>query len=127
MVEETRIAADLWAVSRGTLELATFLEQHGYQGPDAGQLHVRVWREDPGAASSPRRGLTPNYLTPHPPPSWRTTKLPRATARKPHCSWRHRSQRRVGTRTLLAYLAARFVPHRERKGAAIRWRSTARA
>jgi phosphohistidine swiveling domain-containing protein len=111
MVEETRIAADLWAVSRGTLEFATFLEQHGYQGPDAGQLHVRVWREDP----APLRRLVETYA------ELPDARSPAILAHNQTAS-RHRAEaallqalpahRRVGTRTLLA-LAARFVPHRE--------------
>lgn len=48
-VEETRIAADLWRVSRDELPLEEFLRHHGWQGPDAGQLHQRVWRENPEA------------------------------------------------------------------------------
>jgi len=46
-VEETRIARDLWSVSRDEVSLGTFLRRHGWQGPDAGQLHQRVWREHP--------------------------------------------------------------------------------
>jgi phosphohistidine swiveling domain-containing protein len=111
MVEETRIAADLWAVSRGTLELAVFLEQHGYQGPDAGQLHVRVWREDP--ATLHRLAETyaelPDARSPVVLAHNQTASRRRAEAALLRALPAHR---RLGTRLLLT-LAARFVPHRE--------------
>jgi pyruvate,water dikinase len=46
-VEETRVAADLWALSRDELDLATVLDRHGWHGINNGQLHVAVWREEP--------------------------------------------------------------------------------
>ena len=46
-VEETRVAADLWALSRGELSLETVLDRHGWHGINNGQLHVTVWREEP--------------------------------------------------------------------------------
>lgn len=45
--EETRFVHDLWACSRDELDLATFIERHGYHGPDEGEISGRVWREDP--------------------------------------------------------------------------------
>ncbi|HEY1968295.1 MAG TPA: PEP-utilizing enzyme [Pseudonocardia sp.] len=110
-LEETRIATDLWAVSRGTLELAAFLERHGYQGPDAGQLHVRVWREDP----APLRQLARTYA--ELPDSRCPTNLARtqtATRRRAEAALLRAlpAHRRIGARILLA-LTARFVPHRE--------------
>jgi pyruvate,water dikinase len=44
-LEETRLAADLWSVSRGRLELEEFLRRHGYHGPHEGELSSRAWRE----------------------------------------------------------------------------------
>lgn len=44
--EETRFVHDLWACSRGNLDLATFLDRHGYHGPHEGEISGRVWRED---------------------------------------------------------------------------------
>jgi pyruvate,water dikinase len=41
---ETAVAADLWEVSRGRLELDEFVARHGYHGPDEGELSSRVWR-----------------------------------------------------------------------------------
>lgn len=54
---ETAIVTDLWACSRGRLDLSTFVERHGYHGPDEGQPHSRVWREDP----APLRELIERY------------------------------------------------------------------
>lgn len=44
---EIEVVADLWAVSRDELALATFLARHGYHGPDEGEIAGRVWREQP--------------------------------------------------------------------------------
>ena len=46
--EETAVVADLWALSRGRLELDRFRDRHGYHGPGEGEISGRVWREDPG-------------------------------------------------------------------------------
>jgi pyruvate,water dikinase len=45
--EESRLLADLWACSRGRLDLASFLARHGYHGPNEGQMSALAWREDP--------------------------------------------------------------------------------
>lgn len=45
-LEETRIADGLWKIARNQLTVEEFLHEHGYQGPDAGQMHKQVWRED---------------------------------------------------------------------------------
>ena len=47
--EETRMAADLWAVSRDRLTLDEFLARHGFHGTREGTLESRSWRQDPGA------------------------------------------------------------------------------
>lgn len=44
--EETRLVQDLWACSRGKLELAEFVARHGFHGPNEGDITGRVWRED---------------------------------------------------------------------------------
>lgn len=44
--DETGMVRDLWAMSRGGLELDGFLERHGYHGPFEGEISSRVWRED---------------------------------------------------------------------------------
>jgi pyruvate,water dikinase len=46
--EETAVVGDLWATSRGRLDLDRFLDRHGYHGPGEGEISGRVWREDPG-------------------------------------------------------------------------------
>lgn len=45
--EEGVVLEDLWAVSRGRITMATFLDRHGYHGPGEGELSNVVWREDP--------------------------------------------------------------------------------
>jgi pyruvate,water dikinase len=44
--EETRAVNDAWACSRDRLELATFIQRHGYHGWRSGELSSKVWRED---------------------------------------------------------------------------------
>jgi pyruvate,water dikinase len=45
--DENEVAHDLWALAHDQLDLAQFLERHGYHGPGEGQLHGACWREDP--------------------------------------------------------------------------------
>lgn len=45
--EESRIAAELWAVSRGRLTMDEFVGRHGYHGPREGAVDSRSWRQDP--------------------------------------------------------------------------------
>jgi pyruvate,water dikinase len=49
---ETRVVADLWELSRGRLQMAAFLDRHGYHGPLEGEVSARVWREDPEPVAS---------------------------------------------------------------------------
>jgi pyruvate,water dikinase len=44
--EESRLVGQLWEVSRGRHELATFVADHGYHGPLESELSSRSWRED---------------------------------------------------------------------------------
>lgn len=46
-MEETTVADDLWRVAVGQLDLAIFLDRHGYHGNGEGNLSATVWREDP--------------------------------------------------------------------------------
>ena len=55
--DETRTVADVWALSRGELSEATFLDRHGYHGHDEGRLSATVWRENP----APLRKLAASY------------------------------------------------------------------
>jgi pyruvate,water dikinase len=45
--EETQMVVDLWACSRGRLDLDSFLASHGFHGPREGEVSAVVWREDP--------------------------------------------------------------------------------
>jgi len=45
--DENEVAHDLWLLAHERLDLATFLDRHGYHGPHEGQLHSTSWREDP--------------------------------------------------------------------------------
>ena len=54
---ETALLRDLWALSRGGVDLESFLLRHGFHGPDEGQMASRVWREDP----APLLGLAARY------------------------------------------------------------------
>lgn len=44
---ETEIVADLERFASGALPLEAFLEEHGYRGPNEGELSSHTWREDP--------------------------------------------------------------------------------
>jgi phosphohistidine swiveling domain-containing protein len=46
--DENDVARDVWDLAHGRLDLATFLDRHGYHGPNEGQLDSVSWREDPG-------------------------------------------------------------------------------
>jgi phosphohistidine swiveling domain-containing protein len=56
---ETDMIHDLWKLSRHEIALADFLAEHGYHGPDEGEVSSRVWREDP----APVRRLAEQYAT----------------------------------------------------------------
>ena len=45
--EESKMVEDLWACSRGRMDLDALLGRHGYHGPREGELSSVVWREDP--------------------------------------------------------------------------------
>jgi phosphohistidine swiveling domain-containing protein len=45
--EESMLIDDMWECSRGTLDLAEFIDRHGYHGWREGELSQRSWREDP--------------------------------------------------------------------------------
>jgi pyruvate,water dikinase len=54
---ETAVATDLWAIGRGALDLDTFLDRHGYHGPNEGELSSASWREDPTPVKVAAAGL----------------------------------------------------------------------
>ena len=47
--EEAHVLADLWAVSRGGLDLDSFLRRHGYHCAGSGEVANVTWRENPDA------------------------------------------------------------------------------
>jgi pyruvate,water dikinase len=55
--EESRIAAELWAVSRGRLSMEEFVGRHGYHGPREGAVDSPSWRQD----HAPLLGLVEKY------------------------------------------------------------------
>lgn len=46
-VTELSMAADLWSLAQGTLEMDTFIERHGFHGSNEGNAAGRSWRESP--------------------------------------------------------------------------------
>src|SRR5581483_4924077 len=110
-VEETRVAVDLWALSRGSLGLGEFLARHGYHAPDAGQLHTRVWREAPHdvlALAARYRSLPPERS-----PEALSRRQQRARTDAERALLTALPRRRRAPARLLLALAERFVPHRE--------------
>jgi rifampicin phosphotransferase len=45
--DETAAVTDMWACSRGKLDLDTFLARHGFHAWQEGELSAASWREDP--------------------------------------------------------------------------------
>ena len=43
---EMAVINDIWAASRGQLEVEAVAARHGFHGPNEGELESRVWRED---------------------------------------------------------------------------------
>ncbi|HUR72882.1 MAG TPA: PEP-utilizing enzyme [Sporichthya sp.] len=50
--DENEVAQDLWELAHERLELTTFLDRHGYHGPNEGQISGVSWREDPAPVLS---------------------------------------------------------------------------
>lgn len=46
--EESALVEDLWACSRGRIDLDIVVARYGYHGPDEGELSSTVWREESG-------------------------------------------------------------------------------
>jgi phosphohistidine swiveling domain-containing protein len=46
-VHDTRMADDLWRLSREEIDVETFLESYGYHGPNEGNVLTHSWREQP--------------------------------------------------------------------------------
>ena len=56
---ETAVVQDLWAASRGRIDLAEVVARHGYHGPREGEISGVMWREDAG----PLRRMVDSYRT----------------------------------------------------------------
>ncbi|KXF53073.1 hypothetical protein AXA44_45445 [Rhodococcus sp. SC4] len=110
-LEEAQIAADLWKVSRGELDMEEFLRLHGYHGPLEAEISALSWREDP----APVRNLVVGY-----------SKLPNSSSptlrAQRQVSERQRAERELMTglstlRRLTARIvlkiARRYIPLRE--------------
>lgn len=54
---ELAIVSDLWRASRGELDIAEVVRNHGFHGPAEGELSSRVWRED----DAPLRRVVTEY------------------------------------------------------------------
>jgi pyruvate,water dikinase len=56
-VHETAWLNQLWEIAHGGGDLAAFVAQHGYHGPDEGELSAHPWRED----DRPLRAMTERF------------------------------------------------------------------
>ncbi len=65
--DETQMVLDLWACARGHLSLDAVIANHGYHGPQEGELSSRSWREDPAPLLEIVQGYKnlPDHLDPH--------------------------------------------------------------
>jgi phosphohistidine swiveling domain-containing protein len=93
---EMEIVEDLWALSRGEIEMTTLIARQGFHGPGECEVSATVWREDAGLLESTLRGYE----------AMDEDRSPRAIAE------RKRQGREEAERTLLDAL-----PRRRRPGA----------
>jgi phosphohistidine swiveling domain-containing protein len=56
---EMAVVGDIWKASRGQLEVADIVRNHGFHGPGEGEVSSRVWRED----DTPLRRAVEQYKT----------------------------------------------------------------
>lgn len=122
---EARLAADLWAVAHGRLDEAAFLAEHGFHGPEEGELAAASWREDP----TPVRTAAAAWAAADPSRSPDASSARRAadrTAAERELLHRLPRARRGGARALLR-VARRLVVQRELgKAAFLRYLDVAR-
>jgi pyruvate,water dikinase len=110
-MEETRLMADLWAVSREGMTLDRFLAVHGYHGPAEGEISSRSWRED----RSPLEALLTTYRSMDDsaaPSSVEALRVAEREAATAELLRRLPATRRPAARILLA-AAKRHIPVRE--------------
>ena len=65
-VAELSMGADLWALANDELDMATFVERHGYHGENEGNPAGRSWRENPDLLASTIAALRSRNATEHP-------------------------------------------------------------
>jgi pyruvate,water dikinase len=107
---ETDVAADLFEVSRGRLDLDGFVARHGYHGPDEGELSSHVWRMN----REPLTRLLTTYEQLGDERDPRRLELERANDRRraeAELLAALAGPRRAGARAIIR-LAARFIPLR---------------
>ena len=108
-VHETAMLQSLWEVAHGARGLDDFLGNHGFHGPEEGQIHGRSWREDP----APLEALLAGYRRSGEAPT--TDRPQQAAARRLAETQLLSSLSRVGrlrARTTLR-LARHFIPLRQ--------------
>ncbi|GAA0617548.1 hypothetical protein GCM10009547_19760 [Sporichthya brevicatena] len=107
---EAGMLADMWAVSKGQLDLPEFLLRHGYHGPGEGEASSRSWREDP----APLLRILEGYRT------YDESESPAARDAAAHANYRQMVDevvasvpvwQRPAVRGLLA-AAGRYIPQR---------------
>jgi pyruvate,water dikinase len=107
-VFEAEMLRDLGALAREELSLATFLSEHGYHGPDEGQIAARVWREDP----EPLLAIAARYADREPPAVAETRQRAVRKAAESELLAGLPPLRRPGARLLLR-LGRQLIPRRE--------------
>jgi pyruvate,water dikinase len=110
-MEELRISADLWAVSREQLSMDVFLARHGYHGPSEGELSSRSWREKPAPVEALRDAYRSRPDSESPIQRERERAAVRRDAEAALLGSLPRHRR--GPAQLTLKVAARFVPLRE--------------
>jgi len=65
-VAELSMGADLWALANGDLDMASFIERHGYHGENEGNPAGRSWRENPNLLSTTIAALRTRSSAEHP-------------------------------------------------------------
>ncbi len=109
-VDETEVIADLWNLANGELAMTEFVAQHGYHGPNEGNLPSRVWRED----HTPVWLLANRYRcrdAMHPDQMWQRQERIRRTAEREIFANLH-GVNKIRAQVVLR-LAAEYIPIRE--------------
>jgi len=109
---EIAVVSDIWRASRGEITVDDVVRNHGFHGPNEGEISSRVWREDP----SPLHTVIEHYKklpdTENPARLDEERERRRVEMTKQLLAALPRSQR-AGAKLILE-LARRRVPHRGR-------------